>query len=331
MKNRITFVGAGSVARRHVGVLTGLGGVEVVGVVDAVEQAAQRLAQDCGAPAYATLEEALDHGRPDAVYICVPPFAHGAAEKEVVARGLPFFVEKPLDVDLGVAEDVAALVEESGVVTGTGYHWRCLDTVAVAQERLAERPALLANGYWLDKRPPVAWWGRRDRSGGQVVEQVTHILDLARALLGEATEVYAAGSARPVAELDPDDPAAAGDVDDATAATVRFKSGAVATLAATSLLHAKHLAALHTFSEGLRMEFEEDALVIEDRDGRQVVNPAEDPRVTVDREFLEAVRGEREATRAPYLEALRSHRLAVAVARSAYTGEPVRLDREPIA
>ena len=320
MSMRLTFVGAGSVAQRHVSVLSGLErfGVEVVSVFDPSREAAEKLAADCGATACASVEEALDAGPVDAAYVCVPPFAHGEPERAVLARGLPMFVEKPVGADLLVAEEVGRLVEEAGVVTGTGYHWRCLDTVARAQERLADSPALLASGYWLDKRPPVAWWASTDRSGGQVVEQVTHVLDLARMLLGEAVEVYAAGTRR-------DEPTPGDDVDDATAATVRFASGAVATVAATSLLRAKHRAALHLFGSGLVTELAETSVTFDDGTSRESLEPAEDPRLAVDREFLEAVRGERASTRAPYAEALASHRLACAVAESARTGLPVPL------
>ncbi len=322
---RITFIGAGSVARRHIDILRRLGGVEIVGVVDPMQEAARRLADDCEALVYPSVDMALDDGRPDAAYICVPPFAHGGPEREVVARGIPFFVEKPLGTDLVVAEEVGRLVEQSGLVTGTGYHWRCLDTVGVAQDRLAELPALLASGYWLDKRPPVPWWATQARSGGQVVEQLTHVLDLARAMLGEATEVYAVGASRPAGDPGADGADERGDVDEATAATVRFESGAVATLAATSLLRAKHRAALHTFSEGLVMELSETSLAIDDGSSRQTVEPSEDPRVTVDREFIEAVRGERPTTRAPYSEALRTHRLGCAIAASARDGRAIRV------
>jgi predicted dehydrogenase len=319
MTTRIAIVGAGSVARRHATVLSGLDDVEVVAVADPVLPAAESLAAQCGAAAFTSADDALDHGRVDAAYICVPPFAHGAPEKAVLARGLPMFVEKPVAADLATAEHLAELVEAAGVVTGTGYHWRCLDVVPQARELLAGSPPYLASGYWLDKRPPVAWWADSSRSGGQVVEQLTHVIDLTRVLLGEAVEVFAAGVRRPPAPGEQD----AGDVDDATAATVRFASGAVATLAATSLLSAQHRAALHTFSPGLVLELSERGMVVDDGGSRREVLLAEDPRVTVDREFVEAVRGEREATRAPYAEAVRSHRLGCAVAESARTGERV--------
>lgn len=319
---RIVLVGAGAVAQRHAGVLAALVDVKVVAVVDPVSAAAETLARSCGARSFGDVEEALDGSDADAVYICVPPFAHGVPEKAALARGLPMFVEKPVAADLATAEELAALVAASGVVTGTGYHWRCLDIVAEAQQLLSAAPPLLASGYWLDKRPPVPWWADTAKSGGQVVEQLTHVLDLARALLGEAVEVYAAGARQPA----PPGPAAdRGDVDDATAATVRFESGAVATLAATSLLTVKHRAAFHTFSPGLVLELAEDHLVIDDGSARRERKPAADPRVTVDREFIEAVRGQRESTRAPYAEAVQTHRLGCAVAESARTGRPVQI------
>ncbi|MFL6131891.1 MAG: Gfo/Idh/MocA family protein [Nocardioidaceae bacterium] len=322
---RIAMIGAGGVAQRHVGVLTSLADVQVVAVADPILAAADALAGTCGAKPFEDVEQALDAADADAAYVCVPPFAHGAAERAILDRGLPMFVEKPVSVDLDVAEEIGGLVADAGVVTGTGYHWRCLDTVARARTLLQDAPALLASGYWLDKRPPVPWWAHTDRSGGQVIEQLTHVLDLARVLLGEAVEVYAAGVRRDDHPRDGSGIEDRGDVDDATAATVRFASGAVATLAATSLLRAKHRAALHTFSPGLTLELSEEALLVQDGTSPDRRTPAEDPRLTVDREFVEAVRGERASTRAPYAEALRTHRLGCAVAESARTGKPVRL------
>jgi len=52
-----------------------------------------------------------------------------------------------------------------------------------------------------------------------------------------------------------------------------------------------------------------------------------DAHVAVDREFLDAVTGRREATRVPYAEALASHRVGCALAASAATGAPVAVSR----
>lgn len=319
MSTRIALVGAGSVARRHVGVLTSLADVDIVAIADPLRERAEELARQCDARAFTDVDDALDGTEPDAVYVCVPPFAHGPPEKAALARGRPLFVEKPLAVDLRTALDIAGHVEEAGVVTGTGYHWRCLDGVAEAQYLLGNAAPVLACGYWLDKRPTAAWWAHAEQSGGQVIEQLTHVVDLARLLLGEAVEVYAAGARQhmPTEEAIDD-----GDADDATAATVRFASGSVATLATTSVLDVKYKAALHVFGRGLILELSETGIVVTNKTGRYH-SPAGDLRLAVDREFIQAVRGERAETRAPYDEILRSHQLACAIAESARTNQPV--------
>lgn len=167
--------------QRHARVLGGFDDVELIGVTDVLPAAASDLAAAYGTRAYADVEELLAAG-PDAVYVCVPPFAHGPAEEAVIAAGLPMFVEKPVAVDLTTAERIGELVARSGLRTAVGHHWRYLPVVEQARHLLAGRPARMVAGAWLDKVPPVAWWSRRDRSGGPVVEQAAHVLDLIRVL-----------------------------------------------------------------------------------------------------------------------------------------------------
>ena len=64
-------------------------------------------------------------------------------------------------------------------------------------------------------------------------------------------------------------------------------------------------------------------ITLTDADGTRRRPPADDARVAVDREFVDVVRGLRSATAVPYAEALRTHRVACALARSAETGGPV--------
>lgn len=315
---RILLVGAGSVAHRHAEVLTTLGAL-VAAVADPAESAARDLAGACGAEGFASADAALAVVDVDAVYVCVPPYAHGAAERAALARGLPLFVEKPLAVDLTTAEELAREIASSGVITGTGYHWRCLDVLARARRLLADAPAVIATGTWMGATPPVAWWSSRSLGGGQVVEQLTHVLDLARQLLGEPVEVHATAVRRA-----PDVDA----VEDATAATVRFVSGAVATFATSRVLDVRHDASLRVVAPGVAMTITEEALVVERGSGQQTFPVREDPRVAVDRDFLGALRSGRAAV-APYVDALESHRLACAIADSARTGSVIRLADPP--
>lgn len=309
----IAIVGAGNVARRHASVLAGFSDVRLVGVTDVVPDAAGALAAEYGALAYPDVAAVVD-AQPDAVYVCVPPFAHGPAEEAVLAAGLPMFVEKPLAVDLATAERIAPLAER--VVTAVGLHWRYLDAVERARALLAGREVRLVTGSWLDKVPPVDWWVRRESSGGPVVEQAPHVLDVMRLLAGEVAQVHAVGGGRPAVE--------GADVDAATAAMLRFESGAPGTLTTTCVLGWKHRASVEVFADGLAISVGEDGLLV--RDGEAEHRYPGDPaaaRVAVDRAFVDAVLGVADDVRVPYAEALRTHRLAAAVARSAVIGEAV--------
>lgn len=316
MATRIGLIGAGGVAQRHARVLSGLPDVQVVGVTDVAEGAAAGLAEQHGGRAFPDVEALLNEGL-DAAYVCIPPFAHGPAERAVIAAGVPLFVEKPIALDLGTAQELAGLVAERAILTAVGHHWRYLGVVEQARAVLRDRPVRLVTGAWLDKVPPVGWWPHRDRSGGQIVEQAAHVLDLLRHLVGEVVEVTAVADARP--------PAVPGaDVDSASAATLRFAGGAVGTLAATCVLGWKERAGLEIYADGLALSISETGLTVRTADGLDTVDSdPESARIAVDRAFVDAVRGQGDDIRVPYAEALRTHALALAVAESAATGRPV--------
>jgi myo-inositol 2-dehydrogenase / D-chiro-inositol 1-dehydrogenase len=315
---RVGMVGAGGVAQRHARVLSGLTDVQVVTVTDVVPAAAEELASSCGGRAVPDVEAVLAEG-PDAVYVCVPPFAHGPAERAVIDAGLPLFVEKPISLDLDLAGDLARLIDERGLLTAVGHHWRYLAVVEQARELLADRPVRLVAGAWLDKVPPVGWWPHVAKSGGPVVEQAAHVLDLARHLAGEVTAVSAIGN--------PHRPVAGADIDTATAATLRFASGAVGTLSATCTLGWKERAGLEVYADGLAVAISETGLTVRDSDGTRVVDSdPESARIAVDHAFVRAVRGDSDDVRVPYAEALRTHTLALAVAESAATGRTVTVE-----
>lgn len=316
---RIGFIGAGGIATRHLGDLLGFDDVTVVALADIAPERAGALAERCGGQAYTHYEEMLDKEQVDALYICIPPFAHGAVEMAAIERRLPFFVEKPLAMDWPTAASIAEQVAAKDLITAVGYHWRYLDTTEEAQRLLSARPARLALGYWLDFTPPPPWWIREQQSGGQMVEQTTHIFDLARVLVGEVEEVYAVGGQLHRSHL-PD-----ADIFDATAATLRFATGAVGTMASTCLLNWPHRIGLHLFCEGMAIEMSEFEIMIDVGRGRPTRKAEGDPFVREDRAFIDAVQGKPNRIRAPYSEALKTHRLTTAANQSAHEKRAVQI------
>ena len=316
MTVRVGLVGAGGVGARHARVLAGFDDVDLVAICDPVAASAEGLAGEVHARHVPDLTGLLALSL-DAVWLCVPPFAHGDLELSVVGAGLPFFVEKPLAADLSVAEQVAAAVAAAQLPTATGYHWRHLDTVERARSALAGTAVRLVDARWWSTTPPPAWWSRCDRSGGQVVEQATHLLDLVRLLAGEVVEVVGASA-----------PSTAGgrDVPDAGAAVLRLESGAVGTVSVSCVLPALTAAGLEVVGDGVAVELTETALRVRTRGGEVRAEPEVDARRAVDRAFVDLLSG---GSTPPGIvdvaEALRTHRLAWAISEAARTGVPVRV------
>jgi myo-inositol 2-dehydrogenase/D-chiro-inositol 1-dehydrogenase len=315
MTVRVGLLGAGGVGARHARTLAGFADVELVGICDPDAPARDALAGALGVPAVDDLDRLL-RARPDAVWICVPPFAHGGPEEAVLAAGLPFFVEKPLAADLPTAERVARAVAGARVPTATGYHWRHLDTVDRARGALTGAPVRLVQARWWGSTPPPAWWSQQAASGGQVVEQATHLLDVARVLVGEVVTVRADGTS---------DDAGPGDIVHASTSTARFETGAVGSFSTTCLLPGGYRMAVELFAPGTALRLSERDLLVLDADGERLVTPQVDPVLEADRQLVRAVRGQDADLRTTYAEALRTHRLAWAVTEAARTGSTVGL------
>ena len=65
------------------------------------------------------------------------------------------------------------------------------------------------------------WWRQEKLSGGQLVEQATHIVDLARYMAGEVKSVYASATTGAMTEIENYD------ITDASITNLNFDSGAI--------------------------------------------------------------------------------------------------------
>ena len=316
---RLGFIGAGGIAQRHLDVLSGFPDVVVKAIADPDTARATLMAAASGASVHDSADAMLTDVALDAVFICVPPFAHGPAELAVLSAGLPFFVEKPLAADFETAQAISDAVTAAGLITAVGYHWRYLETLDAARRALGPTVPQLMQGVWLDQTPPPVWWGQQAQSGGQMVEQVTHLVDTLRVLAGGVISVYAQGNHLPRDQF----PGL--DVPTASTATLTFASGAVATLASTCLLDWSHRIELHLFTKGMAIELSDRDVMIDTGTGRHPKTFTGDPVWREDRDFIDAVRGKPNLIRTNYAEALETHRVAIAIIRSMQSGEVQRL------
>ena len=320
MTVRIGFVGTGGIANHHLRTLAQLDEAELVAFCDVVEEKALTAASEYGGKAYSHYETMYDSETLDAIYICLPPFAHGQPELAAIERGLPIFVEKPVSTSLAQARAVEAALRAQNLISAVGYHWRYMDTTAKAVELLGDEPVGFALGAWNGGMPGVSWWRVLAESGGQIVEQTTHIFDLARYLLGEVESVHAmarTGLMEDVSNYD---------VHDASVTNLRFHSGAVASITSACMLSAGGHVGLELYQKDQVLRIASRALTIDRPSGREVVEQGNNPTQAEDRAFLQAVQtGDATGIRCDYAEAVKTLAVTLAATQSAIEGRVLSL------
>jgi myo-inositol 2-dehydrogenase / D-chiro-inositol 1-dehydrogenase len=316
---RVGFIGCGGIAQGHLRALHGHPHARVAAVCDVNPEAAERAAERFQAEPYTDYRAMLQRDDLNAAYLCVPPFAHGEMDLAVIERGLPFLVQKPVALDRATAREIAAAVKARGLITCVGYQLRYSGSTDAAREALAGHTIGLANGYyWCGSgRSSGHWLVQRAKSGGQVVEQATHTLDMLRYLVGEVRTVYALQAQRVLKEID---------CPDVNALALGFENGAVGTFTATWMLHSSDWSLANvcdiTFDES-RLHWTPGGLTTT-RGGE--TREENRPDASIDAAFVEAVRtGDRSLILSDYEDAVRTLALTLAADESARTGGPVEV------
>jgi len=320
---RVAFVGAGNIAAQHMRVLNKFSDIRVEGVCDVNKNTLRDRQSEFGVGTYDSITKLLHSVSPDAIFICLPPHAHGEAELACIKDGIPFLVEKPLANDLTVATKIAGQVRRAGIINSAGYMNRYRRGVRAAKRLLEKHPVTLINGGWLIGTPrDHPWLTRKQLSGGQLVEQTTHIFDLIRYLCGEVASVYCCGANGFVPK------SGTYDTDDATVVSMRMKNGAVASIQSSWSAGFDGLIYLKLFGPAIRVEFDgwnQDAKIITESSSRHIMGE-EDIFAIEDRAFLDAVKnGDSSRILSDYGEGVRSLELSIAANRSLETGKPVNL------
>ena len=319
-KVKLGFIGTGGMAGAHMRNLTdNFKDVEFSAMCDISEDRAKQRAEEFGGNAYSDYRVMYDKEDLDAVYICTPPFAHGEQERIACEQGIAMFIEKPIHSELEPAIIINEDIERSGVITSVGYHWRYGGNAQNAKEMLDAQPQILgALGYWIGGMPGTPWWRVRAESGGQHVEQTTHIFDLARFLVGSDGKtvhgVAASGSMEHIENYD---------IDDISMVNIEFKNGAVANIVSSCAMEGFGRVHLEVFTRGLVVTVGGANEVNKGGETESLSNEGGQDR---DRVFIDAVKsGDSSKILSPYSDALETLRIMLAASTSFRTGKAVDL------
>jgi predicted dehydrogenase len=173
----------------------------------------------------------------DLVDICGPNAVHSEVALAAARRGKHLLCEKPLGRDAAESLEMWRSAKQAGVRHMCAFNYRFVPAVRLAWDMITGgeigEPRQFSGRYlqeWLiDPRAPRTWRLERRQAGSGALGDIgSHLIDLARYLVGEIAAV--SGTTRTFTK---DRPGGAVDVDDGFAATVEFEHGAIGTLMAS--------------------------------------------------------------------------------------------------
>lgn len=320
---RVGLLGCGGIGARHAGAIAGLpDDMTLAACCGRDEGRTQAFASDRGAAAYGDLGAMLDREALDLVVVALPPHVHKGEVERIAAAGVNLLAEKPIALDQRQADAMVAAVEAAGVVAAVGFMYRFGD--AVRQWQASDTGTVgLFNGSYHCNALHTAWWPERALSGGQMTEQLIHLIDLLRFFMGEPDSVYA----RAANLFHRDTPGY--DIDDVSAIIFGWDDGRIATLNASNIaVPGRWHKDWNLFAERMTGRFSgwNDAVLTSTAGevSDETVAGTTDPFVAQLADVAAAIREQRPPS-VPLREGAASLRLALAARRSADEGRELRI------
>ncbi|THH35922.1 Gfo/Idh/MocA family oxidoreductase [Aliishimia ponticola] len=226
-------IGLGMVADTHVAALRDAAGVRLGGVMGRDPAKARAFADRHGVPHVFDDIGQVAASDMDFVILATPPDARHDLVAALAQAGKPILMEKPIERDLPASRAIVDLCAAADVPLGMVFQHR----TRRASRALKARIETGAMGDLVHAELRVPWWrpqsyydapgrGTYARDGGGVMlTQAIHTLDLALWLMGPVARLQAIMHRTPLHRLEAEDWAGA---------LLRFESGAVGTLTATT-------------------------------------------------------------------------------------------------
>lgn len=238
---RFALLGCGRIAKRHADLL-GQGvidGARLVAVCDSDRSRAAAFGERYGVPAHESMDELFARSDVDVVSILTPSGMHADHSVRASAAGKHVVVEKPMALTLADADRMIAAADAAGRRIFVVKQNRFNVPVVKAREALdAGRFGQLVLGtvrvrWCRDQRyyAQDTWRGTFAQDGGVIANQASHHVDMLGWFMGPVESIHARG-ARALVDIEAEDTAVA---------TVRFRSGALGVVEATSATRPKDL------------------------------------------------------------------------------------------
>lgn len=228
----VALVGCGKIGQKHLQALVHQKALQLVATVDPDIERAEASAVAFDAEAFSTTEEMLDKLSVDAVIVATPSGLHRLQTEKALRYGLHVLVEKPMALSYRDGLAMVRQADKANRILAVTQFNRMLPSVAraieaVQQGRLGKVIEGSLSVRWA--RPQSyydaeTWRGTRQMDGGVLFNQAIHALDILLQMMGPVEEVFAHA-----ATLTHDI-----ESEDTVVGTLRFRSGALASVNATT-------------------------------------------------------------------------------------------------
>ncbi len=227
-------IGTGMIARFHAAAIKEIRGAKLVGCFNSTTEKAKTFAQNHQCIAYDSLDAMLANPDINIVTICTPSGAHLEPGLAAAKAGKHVLVEKPLEVTLARCDKLIDACVKANVQLGTIFPSRfhaSSQTLKSAIDKQRFGTISLADAYvkWYRTQQYYdsgAWRGTwKLDGGGALMNQAIHTVDLLLWMMGPVAEVSAYAATRSHVNIE---------VEDVVVATLRFESGALGVIEATT-------------------------------------------------------------------------------------------------
>jgi UDP-N-acetyl-2-amino-2-deoxyglucuronate dehydrogenase len=237
---RFALVGCGRISANHVAAIRAhAADAELVAVADIDPAALAKAQQETGAPGFPSLDALLAGSTPDCVVLATPSGLHAEQAIRCAEAGRHVMSEKPMATRWADGKRMVAACDDAGVHLFVVKQNRRNPTLqllkrAVQKGRFGRIYMVAVNVFWT--RPQsyydsAAWRGTWEFDGGAFMNQASHYVDLLDWLIGpvESVQAYTATLERDI------------QVEDTGVLGVRWRNGALGTMAVTMLTYPRNL------------------------------------------------------------------------------------------
>lgn len=254
-------IGCGLIAKFHARAIADVPGARLVACYDVVQAAAEKIGQEFGCKAYSDLDAMLADPNVQVVTVATPSGAHMEPAVAAAKAGKHVIVEKPLEITLERCDAIIRACEDARVALSTIFPSRFHGSSRLLKGAVEEKRfgrLTIGDAY-------VKWWRTQQYydggawrgtwkldGGGALMNQAIHSVDLLVWLMGPVAEVSARTALLAHERIE---------VEDVAMALLRFESGALGVIEATTAAYPGYLKRIELHGDKGSAVMEEEDIV----------------------------------------------------------------------